>query len=203
MYLQVCTFTQWIYTRYNNCNSSCCVSSVKQDRQSPQARAFSHKINFNFHIFIRSIQTVPSWTCRSRVRCRETLRWLTENSNVSYCLYTHIFLLYSYVTVCMFFVHACACMCNHNIQIIWKPRWLATRMKRSAFWLAGQGWTWPHCECVLCLCALLSQGNKHRVQWAAHHVQHLILTLTAHQLTYIPLITHSGLVTVYTEPPHT
>lgn len=44
--------------------------------------------------------------------------------------------------------------------------------------------------------------RERRVQWAAHHVQHLILTLTAHQLTYIPLITHSSLMTVYTAAPH-
>lgn len=52
---------------------------------------------------------------------------------------------------------------------------------------------------LVCLCC---KGNERRVQWAAHHVQHLILTLTAHQLTYIPLITHSSLMTVYTEAPH-
>lgn len=39
------------------------------------------------------------------------------------------------------------------------------------------------------------------VQWAAHHVQHLILTLTAHLLTYIPLITHSSLMTAFTSVP--
>lgn len=52
---------------------------------------------------------------------------------------------------------------------------------------------------LVCLCC---RGNERRVQWAAHHVQHLILTLTAHQLTYIPLITHSSLMTVYTAAPH-
>lgn len=52
---------------------------------------------------------------------------------------------------------------------------------------------------LVCLCC---RGNERRVQWAAHHVQHLILTLTAHQLTYIPLITHSNLMTVYTAVPH-
>lgn len=52
---------------------------------------------------------------------------------------------------------------------------------------------------LVCLCC---RGKERRVQWAAHHVQHLILTLTAHQLTYIPLITHSSLMTVYTAAPH-
>lgn len=49
-----------------------------------------------------------------------------------------------------------------------------------------------HTASVCCVCVqhCCGTGNKCWVQWAAHHVQHLILTLTAHQLTYIPLITH-------------
>lgn len=52
------------------------------------------------------------------------------------------------------------------------------------------------CDCV----RFCHRETNAWVQWAAHRVQHLILTLTAHQLTYIPLITHSSLMTVFTPP---
>lgn len=124
------------------------------------------------------------------------------------------------ITVCMpeyfLYIHHVGA-CTDNIQMIWQ------------FWRRVSKWGYAAdiCLCwlaegvclqtgrsgsrlnkntpralVVIVCASVVKGNECWVQWAAHHVQHLILTLTAHQLTYIPLITHSSLMTAYTAAPH-
>lgn len=126
--------------------------------------AFSHKINFNFHIFIRSIQRDPHWRSRPWWSTKTVWWWLILKHEISISNVSQIFAcLYFYMFLCIVLT-----------QIHWNMLY---------FWQLKTNVSWAQC--------------------ATRLVQHLILTLTAHQLTYIPLITHSSLTNPYTETVNT
>lgn len=109
-------------------------------------RAFSHKINFNFHIFIRPIEAVLYWASsgeRERVWPAVLELEISINEASHYTVYnTCIYCTWTFsvcVHVCVLCVHPC-----ESALTVFRPwaryfcrlwlRWLAVRIMRSPHW---------------------------------------------------------------------
>lgn len=127
--------------------------------------AFHHKIYFNFHIFIRSIQTVLCWPIREKaslfsvwndlVRSRRSvwIHWTVYITTCISCMWTFTVCVHEYV--CILCTHVRVQKQYSDYELLCRLCWLAVRMTRSLCWLEGQGWMQPRCQCLPCLCVLL------------------------------------------------
>lgn len=133
--------------------------------------AFHHKIYFNFHIFIRCIQTVLCWPIREKaslcsvwndlVRSRRSvwIHWTVYITTCISCIWTFTVCVHEYVCILCTTVWEC----NNNIQIMSccadYVDWLWGWRGHFADWRVKVECNHAASVCPVCVCCCCSETN--------------------------------------------